>query len=220
MQTAEARIETARASRYLVQFCRHASQMGQHLHHRPRLHQGGGAPPEMRHVEWSDTHGIVDVGWGRCMLQAAPDALTLRAEATDEDNLRRLQDLVAQRLETIGRHDQLIVTWQRPDAPTAQPGAAAGTAPTPTGQATAHRGHGRAIGLAAVAALAVAAHLGLVGAALGAARWLDWGANIGVAAVIVVVIVLGVKVAILGRLAKRRGPGHLAIHRAHRRTGP
>jgi len=38
----------------------------------------------------------------------------LRVEAADEDNLRRLQDLIASRLERFGRRDRLTVTWQRP----------------------------------------------------------------------------------------------------------
>ncbi len=61
MLTAEARVETERASRYLAQLCRHASQLGQHLRH---THDSGDAPPEVRHVEWSDTYGIVSLGWG------------------------------------------------------------------------------------------------------------------------------------------------------------
>ena len=57
MLTAEAQVETERPGRYLVQLCRHASQMGQHLRQRPRTHDGGDVPPEVQHVEWSDTYG-------------------------------------------------------------------------------------------------------------------------------------------------------------------
>jgi hypothetical protein len=45
MLTAEAQVETERPGRYLVQLCRHASQMGQHLRQRPRTHDGGDVPP-------------------------------------------------------------------------------------------------------------------------------------------------------------------------------
>jgi len=122
MLTAEAQVETERPGRYLVQLCRHVSQMGQHLRQRPRTHVGGDAPPEVQHVEWSDTYGIVRLSWGQWTMQTTPDTLTLRAEATDEENLRRIQDLVAARLEIFGRRGQLKVNWQRFEAPTAQRG--------------------------------------------------------------------------------------------------
>jgi hypothetical protein len=114
MLTAEARVETDRPSRYLAQLCRHASQMGRHLRHRPHAHADGGAPPEVRHVEWSDTDGIVDFEWGRCVMRATPDTLILRAEAADEESLRRIQDLITGRLGKIGRRDRLQATWQGP----------------------------------------------------------------------------------------------------------
>lgn len=119
MPASEAHVQTERPSRYLVQLCRHVDQMGRNLFHRPRSHFTGAAhaPPEVQHVEWSETHGTVTFGWGRCTMQTAPDLLTLRAEATDEENLRRIQDLVAGRLERIGRRDHLTVIWQRTEAP-------------------------------------------------------------------------------------------------------
>ena len=83
--------------------------MGQHLRQRPRTHDGGDAPPEVQHVEWPDTYGIVRLSWGQWTMQTTPDTLTLRAEATDEENLRRIQDLVAARLEIFGRREQLKV---------------------------------------------------------------------------------------------------------------
>ena len=122
MLTAEAQVETERPGRYLVQLCRHASQMGQHLRQQPRTHDGGDAPPEVQHVEWSDTYGIVRLSWGQWTMQTSPDTLTLRAEANDEENLRRIQDLVATRLEIFGRREHLKVNWQRFEAPTAQRG--------------------------------------------------------------------------------------------------
>ena len=114
MPTAEARIRTDRASRYLAQLCRHASQMGRPMRHRLRVHDRGDAPPEVQHVEWSDTYGIVSLSWGQWTMQATPDTLAVRAEAADEDNLRRIQDLVAERLGRFGRRDHLAVSWQQP----------------------------------------------------------------------------------------------------------
>ena len=99
MPIAEARIETKRSSRYLAQVCRHVQKISQRH-------------PEMQaRVEWSDDRGVIEFGWGRCTLQADPGALTLRAEAPDEEDLHRLEHRVAERLEWFGRQDRLTVAW-------------------------------------------------------------------------------------------------------------
>jgi len=114
MLTAEAHIQTSRPSRYLIQLCKHARYMGQHGRHGLRAHPGNNTPerPQMQHAEWSDTFGILRLNWGECTIQANPDTLTLRAQAADEENLRRIQELIAGRLEKFGRRDHLKVTWQ------------------------------------------------------------------------------------------------------------
>lgn len=112
MPTAEARVQTDDPSRYLIRLCQHASKMSSHLRHRPRTHDGG-APPDMRHAEWSGTDGTLTLNGGQCTLQASPGTLTLRAEAADEENLRRIQDLITGRLEKFGRREHLTVTWRR-----------------------------------------------------------------------------------------------------------
>ncbi len=128
MATAEARIETERATRYLAQLCRHISNMSgktQHLRHGPRMHLAGPAQsgPDIRpHAEWSETRGIISFGGGKLTMQASTGALTLRAETDDEENLQQLQDLVAERLEKFGRRDHLKVNWRRPQAPAVRPG--------------------------------------------------------------------------------------------------
>jgi hypothetical protein len=108
--TAEAEIRTAQPGRYLVQLCRHAQHLtgrAAHLHGRAR-----GPRPELRHVEWSDSEGLLVLGWGRCVLRATPETLVVRAEAADTDSLRRLQDLVTSRLESFGRREGLAVRWR------------------------------------------------------------------------------------------------------------
>jgi hypothetical protein len=101
---AEARVQTERASRYLVQLCRHVSKVG-------RAHSQMQA-----RVEWSDDRGMISFDWGRCSLRALPGVLRLRAEAPDEDALRRIEHRVADRLEQIGRRDRLTVTWAPPQS--------------------------------------------------------------------------------------------------------
>jgi hypothetical protein len=56
MLIAEARVETDRFSRYLVQLCRHFNDEAH--------------PEEQVHVEWSDDRGVASFGWGRCTLRA------------------------------------------------------------------------------------------------------------------------------------------------------
>jgi hypothetical protein len=112
MLNAETTIQTANASRYLVQLCEHATKIGhrmRHLHSRMAAH----TRPEVLDVDWSDTHGTLNLSWGRCTLDADPTTLTVRVEATDEENLRRVQDLIAADLERFGRRDGLSVTWQQ-----------------------------------------------------------------------------------------------------------
>ena len=94
--------------------------------HRPGMHgpgSGGQArtghePPEIRNVEWSDMHGVIDAAWGRCTLTAEPEVLVLHVEASDEETLRRLQEMVAHRVETIGVRERLKVRWAEPGAGT------------------------------------------------------------------------------------------------------
>lgn len=197
MPTAEAHVRTDRPSRYLIQLCRHASQMGQQLRHRPRSHDSGDAPPEVRHVEWSDTHGIVTLNCGRWTMQATPGTLGLRAEAADTETLRRIQDLLAARLGKIGRRENLKVTWQPTHAPAPLPGDATGPPPAPIPQAVARRSHRTTIGLTTAGALAIAVHLGLGGTTLASARWTGMAADIVLAA-------LGLKVAAVTAIALRR----------------
>lgn len=122
MLTTEAHVQTNDPSRYLVQLCRHAKQ-AHRIRHRPRSHGGGDAQPlpKVLHVEWSQTRGTVDFGWAKCTMQASPGTLILRTEAADEDNLRRVQEIVAADIERFGTRDHLTVNWQRPASPATQP---------------------------------------------------------------------------------------------------
>jgi hypothetical protein len=123
MLTAEAIVRTEHPERYLARLGKHASQMGQRPgHHQPRRHSSGEAPPEVRHAEWSATDGLVRLNWGQWTMQAVPGALRLRAEAADEANLQRIQDLITARLERFGRREQLKVNWQQMETPATSPG--------------------------------------------------------------------------------------------------
>lgn len=114
MPTAEARIETDRAQRYLAQLCQHASAMGAGGH-AARMH---GGEHQASHdldvqVEIADDHGrLTFAPWGTCTLTADATALTLRVEAKDEDGLQRIQDILSNDLDRFGRRDGLVVAWQ------------------------------------------------------------------------------------------------------------
>ena len=122
MPTAEAIIRTQWPDRYLARLSKHASKMGQHLGHRPRAHGPGEAPPEILRADWSGSEGTVVLNWGQWTMQAAPGVLTLRAEAADEANLRRIQGMLTTRLEKFGRREQLTVAWQPAGTTATQPG--------------------------------------------------------------------------------------------------
>lgn len=109
MPSAQTRISTDRASRYLTQLCEHLN----HLGHNPRRHAGtrSGHGPDVQRVEWNETHGVIEFPFGTCDLTATEDALTIRLTADEPDALRHLQDMITARVETIGRRDDLEVTW-------------------------------------------------------------------------------------------------------------
>src|SRR5258706_3306851 len=103
MVTAEAVIQTEHPDRYLARLCKHAGQMGRQLHHQSRRHGGGQALPEMQRAECSGSHGTVSLSWGQWTMQAAAGTLTLCAEAADETNLRRIQDMLTAPRQQIAR---------------------------------------------------------------------------------------------------------------------
>jgi hypothetical protein len=115
MFTAEADIRTDHAARYLARLCGHASKMGTVGHrpgHRRPSHTPGDAPPEVRRVECSGTEGTVSLNCGQWIMRALPGRFAVRAEAADQENLRRIQDLLTARLQKFGRREHLTVTWQ------------------------------------------------------------------------------------------------------------
>jgi len=130
MLTAEASVQTEQPSRYLVQLCRHAQQVHR-VRHWPRAYGGGGGqpPPKVQHVEWSETRGTVNFGWGQCTMEASAGTLTLRAEAADQENLQRVQDIVARDIERFGKRDHLTVMWNRPGEPAPPPSKTASQPP-------------------------------------------------------------------------------------------
>lgn len=176
-------------------------------HQQPTARHGVLMPPRVERVDCADTVGSVSFAEGMLTLQASADALMLRLEAADQENLRRLEDAVAARLHTIGRRDSVTVTWHRPDAlPVLASDLADDVAPATGPGAGKRRWPGRLGwgGLVAVGVLIVALHVGLGGTAVATSAWTGWAGNI------VLVIIVGKAVFIAahvltGRYAFRRG---------------
>jgi hypothetical protein len=117
MPSEEAHIETEQASRYLVQFCKHAAAMGSGGHS-PRMHLHGTMVRRDVRVTaaWSDTLGTVTfTPWGLCTLSADAGIIRIRIDATDEDGLAQIRDVVTRDFARFSHRDPLTVTWQRSD---------------------------------------------------------------------------------------------------------
>jgi hypothetical protein len=95
MHVSEARVPTASASRYLQQLCKHWS------HKFP--------------VEFTPQKGAIPFADDRrCLLEAAPDHLTLRIEAADAASLARMEGVVVDHLKRFAlREDLGSIAWQR-----------------------------------------------------------------------------------------------------------
>ncbi|MCD9876371.1 DUF2218 domain-containing protein [Streptomyces guryensis] len=156
------------------------------------------AAADQAQVEWSDTEGYVALPWGRITLRAASGVLAVRVEALGEEELRRLQDLVAGHVERFGRRDGMQVNWQATDAPALSPEAALYDAQVPQGDAGPRRGHLNVVGVVTVVAIVLAVHLGLGSVLLSNWRWTGWASG-GLLAVVLL------EVALLGGFAIRRG---------------
>lgn len=104
---AEAQVQTEHAARYLAELC---GQFDERAKHKPELGV---------RVEWTETDGSIDFGWGRCEMRADADALAFRAEATDEDGLRQIQELVRRHLEGHGEAGGLMLAWPTSGPPVA-----------------------------------------------------------------------------------------------------
>ncbi|MBT2225765.1 DUF2218 domain-containing protein [Nonomuraea sp. NEAU-A123] len=207
MPILKAQIETERASRYLVQFCKHAAAMGRGGGHTPRMHLRGMMDRRELQVtaEWSDTEGTVTFApWGQCTLAAEAGALTLLVEAADEDGLRQIRDIVSRDFERFSRRDPLTVTWHRSETSDAAPEIGAPTPPENGASAPTHR-RGRlranlqAILLAAAVVVIIGLHVGLAGTVVANSAWTGMAAN-----VVVALVVLKIAFIALARFGLRR----------------
>ena len=204
MPILETQIETERASRYLVQFCKHAAAMGSGGHS-PRMHLHGTVARREVQVaaQWSDTSGTVTfTPWGLCTLAADAGILTVRIDTADEDGLAQIRDVVTRDFARFSQRDPLAVTWQRSDDPGAAPF-------RPIGAVTsAHRRGPLQLALLALAVLLIIGlHIGLAGAAVADSRWTGIATDVMVALVLLkTVLIVRARLRIRRRTAKTPEP--------------
>ncbi len=97
MPTSQARIETPNARKYLTQLAKHFAQKIE--------------------VEASDDEARLSFLVGPAHLRADDAGLAIRVEATDEEGVERLKNVVWRHLERFAfREPDLQVAWSTPDA--------------------------------------------------------------------------------------------------------
>jgi hypothetical protein len=99
MPIMEGYAETERAARFV-------ERLGAHFEHQP----GG-----MRVLSKAPGELVVDLGGATWMLRAELTRLELRVEANDPGVLRQFSERVTERIEQLGRRDNLQVHWHAND---------------------------------------------------------------------------------------------------------
>lgn len=89
--TSTTSITTAKASSYLQQLCKHFSHKIE--------------------ADFSPESGWIKFDFGRAELTAEPDALTMTAEASNDTDLARLQNVLATHLERFAFREVLLINW-------------------------------------------------------------------------------------------------------------
>jgi uncharacterized protein len=87
-----AEIATPQGERYLTQLCKHFQ------HRRPVV------------LEGASGHIAFDIG--NCGLRAGGGALTLSLDAADDEQLARLQDVIARHLLRFAFREQVQINWR------------------------------------------------------------------------------------------------------------
>jgi hypothetical protein len=89
--TAEARVATQHAARYMTQLCKHWGHKFE--------------------VSYDATHGTIKLPSGLCKLDAGTDALAVRLEAHDAASLPRFQEVVEEHIKRFAFREELAFAW-------------------------------------------------------------------------------------------------------------
>lgn len=93
MSKSQARVESEAAERYLIQLCKHFA------HKIPATYEGN--------------RGRIEFGVGVCTLNAETGVLVMEAESANDDDLARLEQVVASHLERFAFRDKPTIEWKR-----------------------------------------------------------------------------------------------------------
>lgn len=89
--SAQARVATPKASRYLKALCNHFDRKVE--------------------AHYDDESGHIHFPFGDCELRAEAEELLISVSAADETMLARLKDVVADHLVRFGNKEELVVNW-------------------------------------------------------------------------------------------------------------
>lgn len=92
MSQRRAEIQTAHASRYLQQLCKHWGHKFV--------------------VEFTPTHGEITLPLGPCILDADGQSLTIVLKTADDANLPRFQQVVEDHIKRFAFREELAFDWQ------------------------------------------------------------------------------------------------------------
>lgn len=93
MSKSQARVETEMAERYLGQLCKHFA------HRIPATFDG--------------PRGRIEFPLGICTLEAEANVLVMSAESANDENLAKLEDVVARHLERFAFRDKPAIEWKK-----------------------------------------------------------------------------------------------------------
>ncbi|MCG7392847.1 DUF2218 domain-containing protein [Microvirga sp. ACRRW] len=93
MPHSQAHVQTTKASRYLVQLCKHFAHKIE--------------------VEYDTQKGHATFPWGTCTMQAEENQLILQCMGADEAGLERVQDVVKTHLEGFAFREKPSIVWER-----------------------------------------------------------------------------------------------------------
>jgi uncharacterized protein len=93
MLHSKAQVQTLKASRYLVQLCKHFAHKIQ--------------------VEYDAQRGHAAFPWGTCTMLAEEEQLILHCAGEDEASLERVQHVVQEHLEGFAFREKPSIVWER-----------------------------------------------------------------------------------------------------------
>lgn len=93
MPSSIVQIDTANPSRLIRRLCKHWSHKFE--------------------VDFDDQQGNIALGVGKCLLKAGEGTLNAEVEAGDEEQLQRLETVVADHLQRMASDETFSFDWQR-----------------------------------------------------------------------------------------------------------